>query len=427
MTAGELVQGHAPRYFDLPDHSLRAALSTEMHGRKLPAIHAPARLMQVVVQIDEQDAARELERLRTLFPSISHTAEKRFHRDMVEDVHLIWERHTEFSSYMFILEREFDRPFDADIFDVLPPDWFAQLPGHVLRATQIAVLCYDDPEIVEQWFRADDLVHCRALSSKIRFWSDFRLNPDGFGRLLVVNDAASPGELALALQRVQELGNYRNLALLGLPVAQRLARRINALELTLAATTQQIAESVQTDAKSLAELSDLSAEVARIRGESQYRMSATRAYAQMVDDRLRALQATKIDGFESLTDFTERRLLPAARTCLSFTSRLDTLAQSAAWTSDLLRTRIDTELATQNRDLLRSMDRRTALQLRLQRTVEGISVVAITYYACNLLGYFIRGFERFVHLDHDLVLSIFLPVVACCVWLGIRSMHNRLR
>ena len=53
----------------------------------------------------------------------------------------------------------------------------------------------------------------------------------------------------------------------------------------------------------------------------------------------------------------------------------------------MLRTRIDIALAKQNRDLLDSMDERTQLQLRLQQTVEGLSVVAISYYAVALIGY----------------------------------------
>src|SRR3546814_18423991 len=61
-----------------------------------------------------------------------------------------------------------------------------------------------------------------------------------------------------------------------------------------------------------------------------------------------------------------------------------TLCRSA---SNLLRTRVDIELEAQNRDVLMSMNRRARLQLRLQETVEGLSVVAISYYVVGLVGY----------------------------------------
>lgn len=416
-----------PSSFALNDHPLRSSLSVEMHGRRLPKISAPARLMQVVLLLDEGQRDQEWSRMCEIFPELDASGpHPRFYRGKIEDLHVIWERHNEFSSHLFIRDGSFDAAFEPSSFSALPPDWFERLPGKAVRATQIALIDHEQPELVESFFKAEDLVHCDLLDGKVALWSDFRLNPDGFGRLLLLNRSASSRELALALQRVQELGNYRNLTLLGLPDAQRLGRRVHELELRLAEITQEIAESARDDASLLRDLSNLSAETARIRGESLYRMSASRAYSEMAEDRLRALSTRRVAGFESLSDFTERRLLPAARTCLSFSNRLDVLAQSAAWTSDLLRTRVDTELSIQNRDLLRSMDRRTGLQLRLQRTVEGLSVVAITYYALSLLAYLLHGLETSVALNHERAMAAAVPVTALIVWLAMRRIRSRL-
>ena len=89
-------------------------------------------------------------------------------------------------------------------------------------------------------------------------------------------------------------------------------------------------------------------------------MSATQAYAKIVEERLVWLDVASLAGHQTLTDFTDRRLMPAVRTCATVSRRLDELSQRAAWTSSLLRTRIDTALARQNRDLLASMNRRTS-------------------------------------------------------------------
>jgi uncharacterized membrane-anchored protein len=140
----------------------------------------------------------------------------------------------------------------------------------------------------------------------------------------------------------------------------------------------------------LGELTGLSAEIARLSSATRFRMSASVAYGQLVDERLSSLRVEPVPGHLSLADFTERRLHPALRTCTSFSSRLSDLAARAEWASALMRTRVETALTAQNRDLLESMDRRASIQLRLQETVERLSVVAISYYAVGLLGYAAR-------------------------------------
>ena len=128
-------------------------------------------------------------------------------------------------------------------------------------------------------------------------------------------------------------------------------------------------------------------------------------------------------GYQTLADFTERRLEPALRTCESFSGRIDALQQRAAWASALLRTRVEIALALQNRDLLASMDRRTEVQLRLQNTVEGLSIVAISYYVVSLFGYLTGAFHT---LDHGLLMALAVPVVVATAWLGMRRLRKRL-
>ena len=94
-----------------------------------------------------------------------------------------------------------------------------------------------------------------------------------------------------------------------------------------------------------------------------------------------------------------RRYDPAMRTCRSAKERLDELSARAERASDLLRTRVDVANQAQNVEVLRAMDRRAALQLRLQETVEGLSVVAISYYAVNLAAGLLGPLGETVGLD----------------------------
>jgi hypothetical protein len=65
--------------------------------------------------------------------------------------------------------------------------------------------------------------------------------------------------------------------------------------------------------------------------------------------------------------------------CRTAASRLESLSERVARANQLLSTRIDLSHERQNRALLDTMNSRAEAQLRLQLTVEGLSVAAVTY------------------------------------------------
>jgi uncharacterized membrane-anchored protein len=414
---------------NLRSHPLRAALSDEMHVRRLPRFSAPCRLMQIVTLLGEDGAAAAGAHFDTVATRAKLDLPPATKYAVVDlgGIILVLERHTEFASYTFLREGAFDQPFSADLFEPVAADILGEMPGSVIRATQIALYPPDtmppDAATRDTLFAPDALIHCEVAGGKATVMSDFRLNPDGFGRLLLLDHGLLNDEPAGLVLRLQELGNYRNMALLGLPLAQQLTPDVSRLEARLADLTHAVSERVSQDDTLLDELTFLSAELARIVAMTRYRMSATRAYAQLSLDRLATLGIGRIAGYQTLADFTERRLTPAVRTCDSFSARLDDLSQRAAWTSELLRTRIDIALAKQNRDLLESMNTRTQLQLRLQQTVEGLSVVAISYYAVALIGYLAAP----AHAWKEWVMVGAVPVVFAGAWLFARRLRRHLK
>ncbi len=411
------------------NHPLRASLSAEMHLRRLPIIAAPCRLMQVIVVLGEHGARHSHAHIAALAKTHGVTIADgaRYASFTVDDGALVWERHTEFASYTFIRDGAFDAPFDPALFDAMAAPVLAEMPGQVIRATQIAVAAASwplpDRATLDVWFTRDALIVCDVIDGKARVLSDFRLHNDGFGRLLIIDQGMEGDEPSQLVQRVQELGNYRNMALLALPLAQQLTPEVSNLERRLAKLTHDVSERERGDDALLDELTYLSGELARLVEQTRYRMSATRAYGQLSTERLAALHVAAVRGYQTLTDFTERRLMPALRTCDSFSARLDDLSQRAAWTSELLRTRIDIALAKQNRDLLASMNRRTQLQLRLQQAVEGLSVVAISYYSVALLGYLVKATDG---IDHEKTMALVVLLVAGGVALGLRLLRQRI-
>jgi uncharacterized membrane-anchored protein len=415
------------------DHPLRQALTEEMHLRRFPDFAAPARVLQLVLITAGHAAAdvrRHAESLCEHF-QLPIPPAGRYFTAQLPGVDFVWEQHSEFSTYTLVKPGPFTVPFDGALVAHFPSTWRSSLPGQVLRATQIALLARSDPEPdsswLEQFFTSEELVCCDILGGEARVWSNFRLHEDGFGRLLMRDQGlvglSDPSRL---LQRLQELGNYRNMALLGLPLVQELTPQLTALEQQLARLTQDIGEQRSPDDLLLKQLSALCAELAQLEALASYRMSATKAYAQLVNDRLASLQVKRVRGYQSLDDFTDRRLTPAVRTCESFTLRLNDLSERASWASSLMRTRIETALEHQSRDLLESMNHRAQLQLRLQQAVEGLSVLAISYYAVGLVGYIAKALNHyFAALDPGLVMGAAAPLLVILTWLLMRRVHRR--
>jgi uncharacterized membrane-anchored protein len=227
-------------------------------------------------------------------------------------------------------------------------------------------------------------------------------------------------DLGRIVQQLQELGNYRNLALLGLPLAQEQGPQVAALEQVLVDIAQRMANG-EADPALLDQLCELAAQVTAITATTAFRMSATSAYAQIVQDRILALNAVSISGYQSLEEFTERRLLPATRTCASFSSRLEALAVRIERATSLLRTRVEMALQAQNSALLQSMDKNSERQLRLQRVVEGLSVVAVSYYAVSLLSYMLRAVAEYANIPHDALVAYSVVPVMILVWIFLRG------
>ncbi len=342
-----------------------------------------------------------------------------------------WERHSEGSSLTLFFS-------DATQVDFLDPhsnpeladalEWAESLPGKIVRATRIWLTETDqqaEQRLPEVGFSRPELVSSH-IGAGARFWSDFRIQPDGFGRLIVSANGMEPRDFTRLVQRLQELGNYRNKALLGLPVAQENWPHLNEAEARLTALAARVSSSEEGDDALMEELSSLSLGLMAVSTSVSYRMSATAAYARLVEERLEHSNSQSIEGFASLSDFSQRRLLPVVRTCAALNERERQLSLRASQLSSLLRARIETRIENQNAKLLRSMDSSASLQLRLQQLVEGLSVVALTYYLLSLVGYMLKGAQhQWPHLDVATILAVLVVPTALSIWLALRQLKRR--
>jgi len=258
--------------------------------------------------------------------------------------------------------------------------------------------------------------------------TDFRLRDNGFERMLVIAPSeTSETRAGRVSQRVLELETYRIMALRGLPVAKELGPDLAEIERQLADITADLEHKSSTDQVLLDTLVALAARVEKAMARHVYRFSATRAYDTLVGQRISELREQPIPGTQTIGEFMRRRLSPAMATVAATERRLSSLSERVARASALLRTRVDIAAEGQNQQLLEKLTRGQELQLRLQSTVEGLSIAAISYYVISLLLYGAKALKSVgVPIHPELAAGALIPVVLWGVWRTTRRIHEKL-
>ena len=432
-TGGRALAGDAIRG-GMREHPARREVVGEMHLRRWPELVAPGLIIHWLRIADEEQKAGQREALLSV-PQAAGFEQRSGLRHLwgvlSDGVRFAWECHSEASSLTFFIAAD-------DPMLLRHPERLSTLseavamaeglPGEIVRATRMWIAADEDAAgraMAVMDFVGEELVSC-LVGDGARLWSDFRIKQNGYGHVLVSAGVLTAGDLSRVLQRLQELGNYRNLALLGLPVAQHYWPRLDRAEEELRAIARDQVRAEVRDDDLLARTSELSLELMSLATDASYRMSATAAYARLVEERLAELAVVPIRGFPSLVDFTQRRFLPAVRTCAAFSGREDGLSVRAAQLTSLLRARIETRIENQNAQLLASMERSSALQLRLQQLVEGLSVVAVSYYALGLLDKLLGGLEGVLPgMSGKAATAVLVVPVLLLTLLALRLMKKR--
>ena len=260
----------------------------------------------------------------------------------------------------------------------------------------------------------------------------FDIDSNGFSRSVLFNNAIPSSRLGRIVTRMVELETYRMLALLGLPTATQYINQLGQIEQNLSDLTHQLTAHISSGNEEvqelLPELSQMAAKIEQIAADTSYRLAATMAYRDIFLSRLEALRISMIDGHQGLKGFLDRRMMPAMQTCVAFGERLANLSERIARAGSLLRTQTETNIQRQNRDLLVSMNRRAKAQLRLQQTVEGLSVAAVTYYGVGLVGHVAKALPlQTWGLDFFLFKALAVPLVALLVWMFLRQVKKSMR
>ena len=418
-----------------PNHPLRYLLSNEIHARPPPELAAPERLSYIAINYDSAStdgAINDLERLCVIWGIQSPTPEVTHFNAGHSSLRLKWERHTEFVTYTFSRKGEFEHPFENPVLGFINEEWLATLSGKLVVAIHLAVqqnqvFVPDLQEVVHE-FADNYLVGAKVAGGNAIVLTDFMLHADEFGRMLVMDIELGKRQAGRTVQRLLEIETYRIMALFGLPVARRTAAMLGSAERELAEITLLMAQdSTHDEPALLVRLTRLAATVESEVASNSFRFGASRAYYDLTKRRIVELREERLAGIQTIEEFLDRRLAPAMATCSSVEKRLLDLSERVARASDLLRTRVDIEREQQNQALLASMNHRARMQLRLQQTVEGLSIAAITYYVVGLVGYAAKALREVgVPLSVEVVTGASIPFVVLAIWLAVRRLRRHL-
>lgn len=459
-----------PTAYPLLNHPLRVPLAAEAHSRPFLRLDAPETVTHLALYArDVVSAAGDggdnaagpvsstgwqhatLSALCAFFGVTGPAAEAKYFYHDFGRFRLKWECHTEFATYTFA-QRQADPAPLAEAFERVPlahvpQQWLLSLEGKIIVAAHVVIEKTTGtseaatPEI-RAVFEGLSLA-ASVVAQGAEVWSDFLIQSDGFSRFVVRDFGLRQQQLGRMVQRVLEIETYRMMALLGLPLAQASGPTLNGIESELARLTVAMVDSDDTlvstapldgpdtaaddEQALLRSITGLAARVERLSVDNSYRFSASQAYFRLVKARIEELRESRIDGVQTLREFMERRLAPAMSTCEAIARRQEALAERIAHSNDLLRTRVGIVQERQNRRILQSMNARAAQQLRLQQAVEGLSVVAISYYTIGLCSYAGKAAKvAGLPINPDIATGIMVPVVVLAVWMGLRRMHRQL-
>jgi len=344
-----------------------------------------------------------------------------------------WEHHNEFVSYTFYARS----PHRKSFIQINPmtqfTNWGASLSGELLTAVHVEVIKCSKKENLHKppksVFTNSPVAGGSVCDGHAMLWSDFHIYEDGFSKIAVMDNGLGPHRSGRLVQRLLDVETYRILAMLGFEYAERIKSEVTKLEFALSSLkeTQEKSTSEDVDKTRLYKLLDLSAQTDDLQTKATPRKEATRAYTRLVYQRFEELNEERIQGAQRLSNFLRRRFLPSMDSSETTYERLAALTFRIQREAALLRARLDVSQQELNTQALLAMDRRMQLQLKLQQTVEALSIVAISYYAIGIFTVFAKA----VPLSHQYIFAIHLtawsaPFIILAVYICLRRARQKI-
>ena len=429
------------------DESQRMVLHNEIHTRPSATFKLPSLIVYVAVLNAGVSSLEECAHLQ-LLPGHQDLDTERMQGNFLQlqcqGYKVIWERHTEFTRYTIVQALPGHAGWGSQLPELSSQvatgkAWLSSIPGKTITAIHLAMLNegMDDEDAffkAKSWLGEGTVIGSKMgrtseNQSHSHLMTNLRIGADGFERILVLaSPQTSENRSGRIAQRLLELETYRIMSLLSLPIAKKLSAKLMQTEIQLVDITKRLEKKIVSDELLLNDLASLSAEVESITAENSYRFSAARAYDAIVRERISEMREHPLSGIQTVGEFMQRRLAPALATVNATSERLAALSQRLARATALLRTRVDIATEAHNQALLEKLTRGQALQLRLQSTVEGLSIAAISYYVVSLALYLGKAMKAAgLNINPEMLAGFSTPVVLFVSWKLIPRIHRNLK
>jgi len=426
------------------DHPLRTVLHEEVHARPPVALWPRDRILNQAFLLKGSDRQQQIDWINAISeqtkqpidPNHGQTFRIIELRPAPQRVIIKWELHGEFSSISAIIQQEqlITEPsiksrvgLENEVNQLLAK--LTIKPMHEAGGLRISAIdiafedrgLFKEADEVSHLFSGNTLIGSSILTNqKAQLWTDLQVNEDGFISFLVPHAGMGSRQAGRVARRITEVEIYRMASMLAFPVAKSLSGPLRNAEAELSELSKEISmaqnqESVAThqDGEFLERISTLASKIEEWISEHGLRFTAAEAYSQLTAKNLEELSEASLPGVQTLSEFMERRFAPAMSTCSWTQRRLRELSDRISRTTQILRTRIEFVNESQTQELLASMDRRAKIQLRLQETVEGLSVLVLTYYAVSLIIYMAKGVKELgLMVPAELIGGASAPIIA---------------
>ena len=426
------------------DHPLRTVLHEEVHARPPVALWPKDRILNQAFLLKGSDRQQQIDWINAISeqtkqptdPNHGQTFRIIELRPAPQRVIIKWELHGEFSSISAIIQQAqlmTEAPIKSRVrLEHEINELLAKLiikPMHEAGGLRISAIdiafedrgLFKEADEVSHLFSGNTLIGSTILSSKkAQLWTDLQVNEDGYISFLVPHAGMGSRQAGRVARRITEVEIYRMASMLAFPVAKSLSGPLRNAEAELSELSKEISmaqnqESAAThqDGEFLERISTLASKIEEWISEHGLRFTAAEAYSQLTAKNLEELSEASLPGVQTLSEFMDRRFAPAMSTCSWTQRRLRELSDRISRTTQILRTRIEFVNESQTQELLASMDRRAKIQLRLQETVEGLSVLVLTYYAVSLIIYMAKGVKELgLMVPAELIGGASAPIIA---------------
>lgn len=418
------------------EHESRAAILAELHARPFLPLQVPRRIYHFAFATNHDEAAADraaIEALAKMAGLEAPAGDAKFHYFDFGDWRLRWEQHTEFTTYTWATGLDAETPF-AHADPLVSGEIEFRPPGRLIVATHLCVVDRAIPlDDLAAMFNSQSLCVIGLGKDAGHALTDFAVDAHGFTRMAIRILHAPPLEAGRLAQRLLEVETYRTMALLGLPLARAVSPDLTTMEEELSEITHALCVGeLHNNHDLLKRLSDLLAANEALSTRTAFRFGASRAYHKLVRSRLELLQEAKEAQYPTISNFLNARLDPAIETCNAVQARQTRFSTDVARTTNLMRTGITLEMERQNGSLLDDMVRRTRLQMRLNRMVQGITAAGLAYYLVGLFAFVAKGLKEAgvipPNLSADMVEAIAVPFALLASWAfmaRVRVLSNR--